>query len=141
MEPLLILDQRLDLLLGFQVQSTQHETHRRVRRVEGAPPRALRSRGSRFVGLAMTPRSSVFCDGVGIMARVCAHAIIVRGHVLLGSVQVYSGRGSRSPAVEGDWDLRLHAQRTLLSALIPTMVSPMTPAWRKLSDTNPRRLP
>ena len=29
-----------------------------------------------------------------------------------GSVQVYSGRGSRSPAVEGDWDLRLHAEDT-----------------------------
>ena len=29
----------------------------------------------------------------------------------LGSVQVYSGRGSRSPAVEGDWDLQLHGPR------------------------------
>ena len=26
-------------------------------------------------------------------------------------------------------------QKTLLSGLIPTMVSPTTPAWRKLSDT------
>ena len=30
----------------------------------------------------------------------------------LGSVQVFSGRGSRSPVVEGDWDLRLHAADT-----------------------------
>ena len=34
----------------------------------------------------------------------------------VGSVQVYSGspsgRGSRSPVVEGDWDLRLHAEDT-----------------------------
>ena len=41
-----------------------------------------------------------------------APSVVLATKYLLGRVQVYSGRGSRTPAVEGDWDLRLHAEDT-----------------------------